>query len=130
MNSSGWATRFHLILRPPTPFNMSLPLLLSLRIALFLHLLSAIPSFPLCTYLNHSISPSPQFYPFPVFLLLVLTFSSLVSLLSPIPVFLPCFPDHEKVMECKLNVAMTFWASAFPLQALSHTQLSSASMDV
>lgn len=121
MNSSGWIiSGLHLTLRPPTPFNMSLPLLLSLRIALFLNLSSPIPLSHYVHILIGPFSSSPRFHPFPVFFfspLLPLTFSPLASLLSPISVFLPCFPDHKVVMECKINMVVIFWEP--PPQALS-----------
>lgn len=87
------------------------------------------PSFPLCTYLNRAVFLLSTISSILcVFFSLVspLTFSSLASLLSSIYVFLPCFLDHKVVMECKINMAVTFWA---PIP-LSPRLLSSASTDV
>lgn len=112
MNSSGWTTGLHLTLRPPAPFNMSLPLLLSLRIALFLHLSLPIPLYHYVHILIAPFSSSPRFHPFLVLffspLVPPLTFSSLASLLFPMYIFPPCFPDHKVVMKCKINMAVTF----------------------
>lgn len=53
-------------LRPPTPFNMSLSLL-SLRIALFLHLSSPMPLPHYVHILIGPFSSSPRFHPYLVF---------------------------------------------------------------